>query len=170
MARQVLGSRGKRKDAESAPVLATWNTDVIKNKQSGFEYQFFNEHEVREKQRASLVRLVDFETGETTVHQIPGWQVVQHENGPEEAGGYRPDEGKPLDTTLRHGPHVAMRIPTEAWNLLQKAQEQRADSYEQRLRGGHTEEWSTSGQARRLMPREKGVRLTESFSPEMVGG
>lgn len=126
--------------------MATWGTDLIGNQDPDYVYQAFREDEVREKTRQSRLVLRNFETGEQTAHNIPGWTVCHRETGEEELQGFRPDEGKPLDTVLRHGPHVFMKIKRESWDLLQKAQEQRADGYEQRLRGGHREEMTTSGE------------------------
>ena len=52
-----------------------------------------------------------------------------------------------MDSVLRHGPMVCMKLPKADWDLLQRKQEgeQVADGYEQRLRGGSTEEFDING-------------------------
>lgn len=144
--RTVVGGRGKRRDVESIDPTAGWQTDIIHNRDPGYVYQFFTEDQVRDKARAGAVRIYDFEARQYRVHQVPGWEVCQRDTG-EELAGFRPDEGKPLDTVLRHGPHVAMRIKREHWDLLQRVQEHRADSYDEVLNRGHHEEFAEGGQA-----------------------
>ena len=141
----VVGRRGKRRDQEEKPIGGTWGTDLIGNQDPDYVYQWFREDEVRQKLQASRLRLTDYETGDVTAHDLPGWTVCQRSTGAEEAQGWRPDEGKPLDTVLRHGPHVCMKLKREYFALLERAQEQRADGYEQRLRGGAREEFNTNG-------------------------
>ncbi len=90
-----------------------------------------------------------YATGEAEIHDIPGWEVCHRDTGPETLAGFAPSEGKPLDTVLRHGngavQHVAMRIHRKHWDLLQRAQEQRADSYDQRLNKGGRYEFDING-------------------------
>jgi hypothetical protein len=137
LAKRVVGQTGKRRDAVTAPPVLNWQTDVITNREEGWSYQFFREDEVRSKLHPTRVQIVDFETGDLTVHDIPAWTIVQRDTGPEVAAGFRPDEGKPVDTALTHGGggtiHWCMKIPTDKWEILQQAQEQRADAYEAKL-------------------------------------
>lgn len=172
--KKLVGRRGKRRDADSAPLINNWQTDVILNKEPGWRYDFFLESEVPFKLHPTRVQVVDWDTGETEVHDIPGWKVVQRETGPEEAAGWRPDEGKPIDTVLRHGngvcSHVCMRLPEDKWIILQRAQEHRADAYEERLRGGSVQDINGAGDVRRgdntdrVRPGE--IRLKERFTYE----
>lgn len=160
--KKLVGRPGKRRDQGSKPVVTNWQTDIIDNRDPDFAYQFFREDEVRDKLRPTRVAVTDFETGETEVHDIPGWQVCQRDTGPEALAGFRPDEGKPLDTVLRHGSHVAMKLPRAAWEILQRVQEQRADAYETRLKGGHREEYDLDGnQTRMAAGQQAAVRVIE---------
>lgn len=143
--KRPVGRPKKRRDADDAPINGLWQTDVVTNRDPDFVYQFFREDEVRDKLRATRLALVDFATGKRDVHDIPGWQIVTRDTGPEDLAGYRPDEGKPVDNVLRHGPHVCMKLHKSFWKLLQKAQEQRADAYESVLRGGKREAWNLDG-------------------------
>lgn len=137
MAKRVIGQAGKRRDANTAPPVTNWQTDVITNQEEGWKYQFFREDEVRSKLHPTRVRIVDYDSGETEIHDIPAWTIVQRDTGPEEAAGFRPDEGKPSDSALTHGGggtvHWCLKLPEDKWNILQRAQEQRADAYEAKL-------------------------------------
>lgn len=144
---RLVGRRGRRRDQDDKPVITTWKTDVVENQDPNFVYNFFREDEVRDKLRPTRIRLTDFESGESSVVPIAGWTIVHRETGPEEAAGYRPDEGKPLDTLLRHGPHVCMKLPRADWEALQRHQEQRADAYESRLQGGARADYDMNGDA-----------------------
>jgi hypothetical protein len=155
--RKLLGGSGQRRDQAGVPVGATWQTDVIRNRDPDFVYEFPHESKVRDLLHSTRVALTDFVDAEgnagtrkTRVYDIPGWEIVHRETGPEEAAGWRPDEGKPLDTVLRHGPHVCMRIRREHWEILQRAQEQRSDAYEGRLQAGHREDYDMDGRQTRL--------------------
>lgn len=150
--RTVVGGKGKRRDAESPPLNVGWQTDIIHNRDPDYVYQFFLESQVRDKLRGGAIQIFDFDTKQMQVHQIPGWEVCQRETGPEELAGFRPDEGKPLDTLLRHGPHVAMRIHRKHWDLLQQVQEHRANSFDETLNRGRQEEYAEGGRA--ISPRK----------------
>lgn len=158
---RIVGRRGRRRDPEDRPVVAQWKTDVVDNQDPNFVYHFFREDEIRDKLRPSRISLTDFETGEQMIVPIAGWQLVHRETGPEEAAGYRPDEGKPLDTLLRHGPHVCMKLPKADWAALQRKQEQRADAYEERLRGGHREDYDIDGYQSKLRPGQRAAVTLE---------
>jgi hypothetical protein len=151
MPQEIVGGKGKRRDISDTPVVNVWKTDIIDNRDPDYHYEFLyasddlNRDKVREKLRATRVMLKDFETGETEVHDIPAWELVRRDISGEEAAGYRSDEGKPIDSLLRHGPYVAMRIPKKYHQVLERAKEQKADGYEQRLRGGRKEEYDISG-------------------------
>lgn len=149
--RVVVGGKGKRRDVESPSLTAGWQTDIIDNRDPDYVYQFFLESQVRDKLRGGAVQVFDFEAGAPRVYQLPGWEVCHRDAGPEELAGFRPDEGKPLDTVLRHGPHVAMKIHRKHWDILQRMQEHRADSYDQVLNRGHQEEYAEGG--RQISPK-----------------
>jgi hypothetical protein len=155
---QVVGRKGRSRQVEETPAVNVWKTDIIDGRDPEFEYQFFREEQVRDKLRADRIVLRDFESGEQEVHDIPPWEICRRDITGEEAAGYRPDEGKPVDNILRHGPYVAMRIPRKAWLLLQRKHEQVADGYEQRLRGGRTEEYGPDGN--QVRPSRSGTHLT----------
>lgn len=146
-ATQVVGRKGKRRDQEEKPVNGTWGTDLIGNRDPDFVYQFFREDEVRDKLRPSRVVVTHFGPGDNTqtAHDIPGWTICRRDTGPEELEGYRPDEGKPLDTVLRHGPMVCLKIQKDHWAILQQVQEQSAASFEKRLNGGTRQELRSAG-------------------------
>lgn len=143
---QVVGRKGKRRDIDDTPAVNLWKTDIIENEDPDFAYQFFREDQVRDKLRADRLILRDYNTGEQTAHNIPGWEIVRRDIGPEEAAGWRPDEGKPVDNVLRHGPMVCMKLPKKHWELIRRAQEQRAGAYDERLRGGGSEQFQIDGQ------------------------
>jgi hypothetical protein len=145
MPKQVVGRKGRSRQIDDTPPINVWKTDVVEGKDPGFEYQFFNEHQVREKLLSTSVRLTDYESGTSDVHRVEGWEIVRRDVSKEEAAGWRPDEGKPVDNVLRHGPMVCMKIPRKDWEVLQAAQEQRADAYDQRLAGGRQEEYDIHG-------------------------
>lgn len=146
----VVGRKGKRRDQEDKPVGGTWGTDLIGDRDPDYVYQFFNEDQVRDKLRPSRISLIHYNIGAAdtqSAHDIPGWEVCRRSTGPEDLQGWRADEGKPLDTVLRHGPTVCLKIRKEHWALLQQAQEQVAASFEKRLNGGTRQELRTSGDA-----------------------
>lgn len=165
MSGRVVGRKGRTKPLNETPAVHLWKTDIIDNRDPDFAYQFFREDQVRDKLRADRVELRDFETGDHEVHDVPPWEICRRDVSGEEAAGYRPDEGKPVDNVLRHGAYVAMRIPRDAWDLLQRKQEQVADAYETRLRGGRKEEFDIDGnqtrpgQAARIEPGH--IRINE---------
>lgn len=170
--KRVVGRRGKRRDADSSPVVTNWQTDVIRNREPGWTYEWPLETQVSERLRPSRLRLTDFETGESEIYDIPAWELVRRDTGPEELAGFRPDEGKPLDTLLRHGPHVCMRIKDEFKALLDRRDEQRSDAYESRLQAGrhYNEGWASDG--RQVSPgsgskvRSGEIRRYEEFQRE----
>lgn len=145
--RTVVGGKGKRRDVESPSLTVGWQTDIIHNRDPDYVYQFFLESQVRDKLRGGAIQVFDFDVQAMQVHQIPGWEVCHRDTGSEELAGFRPDEGKPLDTVLRHGPHVAMKLHRKHWDLLQRVQEHRADSFEQVLNRGRQEEYAEGGRA-----------------------
>lgn len=145
--RTVVGGKGRRRDVESPNLTVGWQTDIIHNRDPDYVYQFFLENQVRDKLRGGAVQVFDFEARQMRVHQLPGWEVCQRDVGPEELAGFRPDEGKPLDTVLRHGNHVAMRIKRKHWDVLQQVQEHRANSLDESLNNGRQEEYSAGGRA-----------------------
>lgn len=156
--KRPVGRPKKRRDADDVPIVGLWQTDVIRNRDPDFVYEFVLESLVRDKLHPNRIALVNFKTGETTVHDIPGWTIVMRDNGPEEIAGWRPDEGKPVDTVLRHGPHVCMRIHKSHHKIIERAKEQRADAYETRLKGGHRETYDLNGHH---------VRLEDGQSPSV---
>lgn len=138
MEKKLVGRPGKRKDARSEPPVTNWKTDVIESKEDGYFYQFFREDEVRSKLVPSRVRLTNYETGETEVYDVPAWELVLRDTGPETAAGFRPDESKTGNAAaLTHGgggtTHWCMKIPMGAYEILSAAQEQRADAYDSKL-------------------------------------
>ena len=144
----VVGRKGKRRDQDDKPVGGTWGTDLIGDRDPDFTYQFFREDEVRDKMRPVRVMLTHYKVGKEdaqTAHTLPGWEIVRRSDGPEELQGWRPDEGKPLDTVLRHGPMVCMKLRTEHWNILQQVQEQTAAANEKRINGGYRHEMRSGG-------------------------
>lgn len=163
MPKQVVGQKGRSRQIDDTPAVNLWKTDIIDGRDPGFEYQFFREDQVRDKLRADRVTVRDPETGAITVRPIPGWEICRRDTSAEELAGFRPDEGKPIDNVLRHGPMVAMKIPRDAWDLLQRAQETKADLYDVRLRAGHREEYDNNGdQQSRFAPGQKpAVSITE---------
>jgi hypothetical protein len=164
MPKQVIGRKGRSRQIDDTPAVNLWKTDVVEGKDPDFEYQFFNESQVRDKLHATTVRLTDFETGASDVHQVAGWEIVRRDTSQEELAGWRPDEGKPPDNVLRHGTMVCMKLPRKDWEVLQAAQEQRADAYDQRLSGGRSEEYDVNGnQIRATSGRLPGgrIRITE---------
>jgi hypothetical protein len=63
MPKQVIGRKGRSRQIDDTPAVNVWKTDVVEGKDPDFEYQFFNESQVRDKLHATTVRLTDFETG-----------------------------------------------------------------------------------------------------------
>lgn len=144
----VVGRKGKRRDQDDKPVNGTWGTDLIGDRDPDYVYQFFNESEVRDKLVPTRITLTSYVVGkpdETTAHNIPAWQICRRADGAEYLEGFRPDEGKPLDTVLRHGPTVCLKLKREYWNLLQQAQEQRSASTMKRINGGYRHEMLPGG-------------------------
>lgn len=133
----------------STPVVTNWQTDIIDNRDPDYVYEFPLEGQVANKLRSQRIQLFDHATGESEIFDIPGWQVCHRDTGPETLAGFAPSEGKPLDTVLRHGngsvQHVAMRIHRKHWEVLQRAQEQRADAYQQRVDKGGRYEFDANG-------------------------
>lgn len=158
---KLVGQEGKRRDQVSGDILGVWRTDIIENRSPDHEYEFVHEDKVRDKLRPTYVTLKNFRTGESETHKIPAWEVVQSELSPEAAGGYRPDEGKPVDTVLRHGPYVCMRLHKDHWNLLQRAQGQRADAYDHMSRSGASRDFNESGQEGRSVGDKPYIRVKE---------
>lgn len=142
---KVVGGKGKRRDPVSVAVITNWQTDIIDNRDPDYVYEFPLESQLGARLRPTRIQLFNYSTGESEIHDIPAWQVCHRETGPEELAGFRPDEGKPVDTVLRHGPHVAVRIHRKHWEILQRVQEQRADSYDQRLNNKAQHEFDING-------------------------
>lgn len=177
--RKLVGQQGPRRDAEASPTINLWQTDKIVNEEPGWVYEFPYEgdgksrpNEVPLRMKPRIVTLRNFETGEVEKHQVPGWEVVHIENSEAQAAGYRPDQGAPIDTVQRQGPHVCMRIRKEHWDILQRAQEQRADAYEDRLQGGSVQDFDSAGRAGQAKPfahvQPGDIRLSEKFTRETV--
>lgn len=151
--RRVVGGRGKRRDAETLPVVTNWQIDVITDRDPDYRYQFFRPDEIADKQRATRVQVNDYDNETSEVHDIPGWEVCHRENGKESLPGSRPDAGKPIDTVLTQGNMVCMRLRKDHWDVLQRVQENRADQYEQRLRLGAAKEFDINGEETRAHER-----------------
>ncbi len=131
--RKVVGSE-IRQDAPATGVGQSWETDVIRNKAEGFEYQYMRENEVHDRGRSKTV--LNRDTGEQV--RISGWQVVAE--GEVEVSRERPDLATPVDTTMRMGPHVLMKIPKEDWDLLQHEKDAVPDAIADRLLRGQASE------------------------------
>ena len=152
--KQVVGGRGKRRDPNVTPVVTNWQTDIVDNKDPDFAYQFFREDEVPMKLRPSRLVLGGYPGSDVPgeLHEIPPWQVCHRDLGPEKAAGFRPDEGKELDTVVRHGNYVLMKLPKQAHEVIERAQEQRADAYDvhqRRTKADTVEQWTETGRIRR---------------------
>lgn len=132
--RKVIGSE-RRADADIAPVQEAWNTDKLNNADPDFAYQFMRENEVHDRTRSK--RVLNRNTGETV--RISGWQVCQDGDAVEMAGS-RPDLGAPIDSTMRMGPHVLMKIPKKDHDLLLHEKDAIADAHEARLMRGGVQE------------------------------
>jgi hypothetical protein len=148
----VVGHRGKRRDPASTPVVTNWQTDVITDREPGFVYEFAyydpdnNNDTLSRRLHPTRIQLHDYANGTSEVFDIPAWEVCHRDTGPEQLAGFAPSEGKPVDTVLRHGgKHVAIRIKQEHWDILQRAQEQRAESYQQRVDKGGRYEFDSNG-------------------------
>lgn len=158
---QLVGRKGKARQPAPTDVLGLWKTDIIKDRDPDFEYHFFTEEQVREKLYTSQVYLRNFEDGTAQVHDIPAWTIVQRETGPEIAAGFRPDEGKPIDTALRHGSMICMKLPRWAWDLLQRQQGQRADGYDVLCNKGTKKDFDHTGGEHAAAAARPYVRMTE---------
>lgn len=140
-----LGSKNRaavggetRRDPPAAPVSQGWETDVIRGAADGMKYQFMRETEVHDRGRSKIV--TDRRTGEDV--RVPGWQVVQE--GEVEVSRERPDLAAPVDSTMRMGPHVLMKIPEADWDLLQHEKDAVPDAIADRLMRGQASETSES--------------------------
>lgn len=127
--RKVVGSE-QRSDAVAAPVEQVWKTDVIEGADPGFAYQFMREHEVHDRSRSKYI--FNRDTGQP--EKISPWVVVQE--GEVGVSRERPDLAAPVDSTMRMGPHVLMKIPKKDWELLQHAQDARPDAFADNLMRG----------------------------------
>jgi hypothetical protein len=157
----LVGRKGTAKQQVSSDVLGGWKTDIIRNRDPNFEYHFFTEDQVRERLYPTQIGLKDFESGEWVVHDIPAWTLVQRETGPEVAAGFRPDEGKPIDTALRHGKFICMKIPREAWDIMQKQSTQRADGYDVLCNNGTSKDFAPDGTEGPARSKKPHIRVTE---------
>jgi len=129
--KKVVGS-SQRVDADIASVQQGWNTDKLAGQEAGFEYQFMNASEVRDRTKPKSV--LNRITGKMV--RIAGWTVC-HEGEGVEALGSRPDMAAPVDTTMTMGPHVLMKIPADDHALLLHEKDAVPDAMEHRLmRGG----------------------------------
>jgi hypothetical protein len=157
---KLVGRKGKARQPAPSDVMGLWKTDIIKDRDPDFEYHFFTEEQVRERLYPTQIALRNFETGETQVHDIPAWTLVQRETGPEVAAGFRPDEGKAIDTVLRHG-SMCMKIHRSYWDIMQKAQGQRADAYDVLSRRGAKKDYDQTGAEHAPGGSRPWVRVTE---------
>jgi hypothetical protein len=158
---KLVGRKGKARAPITGDVVGAWKTDIIDNRDPDAEYQFFHEDQVRDKLRSSFVVLKDFRTGEVERHTISPWTIVHRDTGAEEAAGWRPDEGKPLDTVLRHGPMVCLKIDRKSWDLLQRAAGQRADAYDVLSKRGTSRDFNQGGDEHAAGGDKPYVRVTE---------
>lgn len=141
--------------------MGLWKTDIIKDRDPDFEYHFFTEEQAREKLYPTQVALKNFEDGTVEVHDIPAWIMVQRETGPEVAAGFRPDEGKPIDTVLRHGSMICMKLPKASWDILQRQQGQRADAYDVLCNRGTRKDFDRDANEHAARGGKAYVRMTE---------
>jgi hypothetical protein len=158
---KLVGRKGRAKQQASSDVVGNWKTDIIDNRDPDREYQFFHDEQVRDRLRPTFVVLKDYATGQETKHHVSAWQLVHRETGHESAAGYRPDEGKPVDTVLRHGPMVCLSIDRASWDILQKAQGQRADAYEALSNRGTEKDFNQEGREGSASRGKPYVRITE---------
>lgn len=127
--RKVVGG-SVRSDAAPSDVQQVWKTDVLEGQDPGFSYQYMRENEVRD--RGLSKRVYNRDTG--TWEKVSGWTVVQE--GEVQASRERPDLAVPVDTSMRMGPHVLMKIPTADWDLLQHEKDAVADAHATRMMAG----------------------------------
>ena len=127
--RRLVGGAA-RKDAAPADVQQVWRTDVLEGEDPNFSYQFMRENEVHDRSRGKSV--FDRRTGEQ--RRVSGWTVVTE--GEVGVSRERPDLGAPVDSTMRMGPHVLMKIPKADWELLQHEKDAVPDAHAERLMAG----------------------------------
>lgn len=127
--RKPVGSE-VRHDAEAAPVQQVWKTDIVEGTDPDFAYQFMRDTEVQDRGRSK--RVFNRDTGE--YQKVAGWTVVNE--GEVDVSRERPDLAKPVDTAMRMGPHVLMKIPKADWELLQHEKDAVADAQADRLLAG----------------------------------
>lgn len=127
--RKVVGGE-VRSDAEPADVQQSWKTDVVEGQDPDFAYQFMRENEVRDRSRGKFV--FDRRLGEQV--RVSPWTVVQEEEV--QVSRERPDLATPVDTTMRMGPHVLMKIPRKDWELLQHEKDAVPDGMLERFTAG----------------------------------
>jgi hypothetical protein len=123
-----------RRDAPVANVAQGWETDIIRGAADGWSYQYMRENEVHDRGRSKLV--MNRDTGAAV--KVDGWKVV--EEGEVEVSRERPDLAAPVDSTMRMGPHVLMKIPTAHWDLLQHEKDAVPDAIADRLLRGQASE------------------------------
>jgi hypothetical protein len=161
--KQVVGRKGKARQQESGDVIGVWKTDQIDDRDPDYEYQFFREDQVRDRLRPTYVDLRDFSNPKAPPvrHHVSAWTIVHQDNGPEKAAGWRPDEGKQPDTVLTHGGMVCMKIDRKSWDVLQKAQLQRADAYEVLSTRGTKKDFNEEGREQSPSAGKPYVRVEE---------
>lgn len=158
---KLVGRKGKAKQPSPTDVLGLWKTDKIDNEDPDFVYHYFSEEQCRRRLYPTQVTLRNFEDGTETTYDIPPWVLVQRETGPEQAAGFRPDQGGPIDTALRQGEFICMKLPRSAWDILQKQQLQRADAYDVLSRRGTKKDFNQSGDEQASSSSKPWVRVTE---------
>lgn len=158
---KLVGRKGKARQPLPTDVLGRWRTDEINGEDSDFDYHYFTEEQCRERLYPTQITLRNFEDGTSETYDIPPWTIVQRETGPEQAAGFRPDEGKPIDTALRHGSMICMKLPKASWEIMQRAQGQRADAYDVLCNRGTRKDFDQSGSEHAPGQSKAFVRMTE---------
>ena len=132
-----------RNNLKKSPLYANSRANEITNRDPNFVYEWKTTDPDHPSALSNTGQLSDHEYGNSVggFVAMPGWQVVQRAANDKAAQlAPRSDDGKPIDTVVRHGKQVLCRMPRDEYEKYSVADDAYQEAMERAIyspeRGG----------------------------------
>tara|TARA_R110000868_G_scaffold184783_1_gene426431 strand:+ start:607 stop:1119 length:513 start_codon:yes stop_codon:yes gene_type:complete len=114
-------------------------TTVSEGEEPGYKYQWVEERDINHPQHVSkYMRRQRIGSADVGFAEVEGWEVV-HIKPEELKGRPRDDQGKPVDTVMRHGSLVKIRTSADNFAVYEEFERLKDELRAKRLRQGDFE-------------------------------